>query len=56
MMVFLSLPENHPTLNGLVHRGPINYFNPTPNSRNVEFDPKQNLMTNLKPDEGVSEP
>ena len=22
-MVFLSLPENHPTLNGLVHRGPI---------------------------------
>ncbi len=32
------------------------YFNPTPNSRNVEFDPKQNLMTNLKPDEGVSAP
>jgi hypothetical protein len=32
------------------------YFNPTPNSRNVEFDPKQNLMTNLKPDEGVNEP
>jgi hypothetical protein len=23
MMVFLSLPENHLTLNGLVHRGPI---------------------------------
>ena len=32
------------------------YFNPTPNDRNVEFDPKQNLMTNLKPDEGVNEP
>ncbi len=32
------------------------YFNPTPNDRNVEFDPKQNLMTNLKPGEGVSEP
>jgi hypothetical protein len=32
------------------------YLNPTPNSRNVEFDPKQNLMTNLKPDEGVSAP
>jgi len=24
MMVFLSLPENHPTHNGLVQRGPIN--------------------------------
>ena len=23
-MVFLSLPENHPILNGLVQRGPIN--------------------------------
>gem|GEM_PF-4200473 len=23
MMVFLSLPENHPTHNGLVQRGPI---------------------------------
>jgi hypothetical protein len=23
MMVFLSLPENHPTFNGLVQRGPI---------------------------------
>jgi hypothetical protein len=22
---FLSLPENHPTLNGLVQRGPINW-------------------------------
>ena len=32
------------------------YFNPTPNSRNTEFDPKQNLMTNLKPTEGVSAP
>lgn len=32
------------------------YLNPTPNSRNIEFDPKQNLMKNLKPDEGVSAP
>jgi hypothetical protein len=32
------------------------YFNPTLNDRNVEFDPKQNLMTYLKSDEGVSEP
>ena len=24
-MVFLSLPENHPTLNGLVQWGPINW-------------------------------
>ena len=32
------------------------YLNPTPNSQNVEFDPKQNLMTNLHPGEGVNEP
>jgi hypothetical protein len=32
------------------------YLNPTPNDRNVEFDPKQNLLKNLKPDEGVSAP
>jgi hypothetical protein len=32
------------------------YLNPTPNDRNLEFDPKQNLMTNLKLNEGVSEP
>ena len=32
------------------------YLNPTPNSRNVEFDPKRNLMTHLKFDEGVSAP
>jgi hypothetical protein len=32
------------------------YLNPTPNDRNVEFDPKQNLMKNLKPGEGVSAP
>jgi hypothetical protein len=32
------------------------YFNPTPNSRNIEFDPKQNLMAYLKPTEGVSAP
>jgi hypothetical protein len=32
------------------------YFNPTPNDRNIEFDPKQNLMKNLKPLEGVEAP
>jgi hypothetical protein len=32
------------------------YFNPTPSDRNVEFDPKQNLMTNLKFDEAVKAP
>ena len=32
------------------------YLNPTINDRNVEFDPKQNLITNLKPGEGVSAP
>lgn len=32
------------------------YLNPTPNDRNVEFDPKQNLLKGLKPLEQVSEP
>jgi hypothetical protein len=32
------------------------YLNPTPNDRNVEFDPKGNLMKNLRVLEGVSEP
>lgn len=32
------------------------YLNPTPNSRNVEFDPKQNLIHGLKFDEGVTDP
>jgi hypothetical protein len=32
------------------------YVNPTPNDRNVEFDPKRNLFTNLKADERVTEP
>ena len=32
------------------------YLNPTPNDRDVEFDPKHNLLTNLKFDEGVSQP
>ena len=32
------------------------YLNPTPNDRNVEFDPKQNLLKNLKPGEEVSAP
>jgi hypothetical protein len=32
------------------------YVNPTPNDRNIEFDPKQNLFTNLKPEEQVTAP
>ncbi len=32
------------------------YLNPTPNDRNLEFDPKQNLLKNLKPGEQVSQP
>jgi len=32
------------------------YLNPTPNDRNVEFDPKQNLFKNLKYSEQVSAP
>jgi hypothetical protein len=32
------------------------YLNPTPNDRNMEFDPKRNLMKNLGPLEGVTEP
>ncbi len=32
------------------------YLNPTPNDRNIEFNPKQNLLKNLKSGEGVSAP
>ena len=32
------------------------YLNPTPNSRNVEFDPKQNLLGGLKSIEQVTTP
>ncbi|HEY5747339.1 MAG TPA: Ig-like domain-containing protein [Chryseolinea sp.] len=32
------------------------YLNPTPNDRNMEFDPKRNLFTDLKPDEQVTAP
>jgi hypothetical protein len=32
------------------------YLNPTPNDRNIEFDPKRNLFTNLKLEERVTEP
>lgn len=32
------------------------YLNPTPNDRNMEFDPKRNLLTGLTPFEEVSEP
>jgi hypothetical protein len=32
------------------------YLNPTPNSRNVEFDPKQNLLGSLKSFEQVKDP
>ena len=32
------------------------YFNPTPNDRNLEFDPERNLFTNLDSTEQVREP
>jgi hypothetical protein len=32
------------------------YFNPTPNDRNLEFDPEQNLFDSLEPNERVSDP
>ncbi len=32
------------------------YFNPTPLDRNMEFDPKQNLFSDLKVGEQVQEP
>jgi hypothetical protein len=32
------------------------YLNPTPNDRNVEFDPKQNLLKGIKSFERVREP
>jgi hypothetical protein len=32
------------------------YLNPTPNDRNIEFDPKQNLLSGLKSFEQVSAP
>lgn len=32
------------------------YLNPTPNDRNLEFDPKKNLFTDLKSTEEVREP
>jgi len=32
------------------------YFNPTPNSRNIEFDPKQNRLKNLSSLETVTAP
>ena len=32
------------------------YLNPAPNDRNLEFDPKRNLFTNLSPREVVSAP
>jgi len=32
------------------------YFNPTPNDRNLEFDPKRNLLTNLEYEERANQP
>jgi hypothetical protein len=32
------------------------YLNPTPNDRNIEFDPKQNLIHNLQSFEQVRQP
>ena len=34
----------------------IHYLNPTPNDRNMEFDPQRNLLTDITPFEAVSEP
>ncbi len=42
--------------NGSFLTVPAYYLNPEPNSRNMEFDPKQNLSKNLKFMEGVSSP
>jgi hypothetical protein len=42
--------------NGSFLTVPACYLNPEPNSRNMEFDPKQNLMKNLKSLEGVDAP
>jgi hypothetical protein len=44
---------------GIVARGWLSftyYLNPEPNSRNMEFDPKQNLFKNLPPLERVTAP
>jgi hypothetical protein len=32
------------------------YLNPTPNDRNMEYDPKRNLLTDIKPVESPSAP
>jgi len=32
------------------------YFNPTPNDRNIEYDPKQNLLGGLQSFEQVTAP
>ena len=34
----------------------IYYCNPIPNNRNIEFDPKENLIHGLRPNEGVNAP
>lgn len=54
--VFLEEPyrKKHPNEYGNVEF--TYFFNPTPNDRNLEFDPKQNLFTNLESTEQVREP
>lgn len=54
--IFLEEPyrERHPQEYGLVEF--TYYFNPTPNDRNLEFDPKRNLFTDLDPTEQVHDP
>lgn len=39
-----------------IHVSFVYVLNPTPNDRNLEFDPKQNLFKNLKATEQVTEP
>jgi hypothetical protein len=58
MMVFLSLPENHPTHNGLVQRGPITTM---PNLLLRHFQKKIEMAANgiianirLVPDTGTN--
>ena len=48
-------------MRGVARRGPADivftyYLNPTPNDRNLEFDPKRNLMPGLKSTEQVTAP
>lgn len=49
-------PIRHGRLHGKDRMVLIYYFNPTPNDRNLEFDPNKNLFKNLSSQEEVREP